>query len=485
MTITITVETGGISRVFTLEMPALSPKLVDATPGAVYGSHMIPTPTIAADLISSVLTRYRAHRALAGCKPRTLREDDLSLRRVARECAWLTMADVEPRSLRKYLERLREEGRTHKWLRNTLSTVSVWAAWAQAEGLLHANPADSIKLGKAREAKRQRMRPFTPAEVEALVVEARRDEASARPRIRVHRSTVYLVMFATGGRHSEVSGPRAIRWRNVTLEGDAAIDFDASVAKAEAGRVPLLGPALDALRAWRRACEAIGAADPDDLVFPVQPVHRVLHADMREAGVVRRCPETGRSSGFHSFRHGFATHLAARGVAPAVAQRLLRHRDVGLTMSVYTQLSDQHLRDALASCGEKSARESVQQNKGFAENLRAETAKCVDRTRTNRQTHGVGSASRKHTRTPDPGSAAASLPTQFAAADLGSDARLSEQCRLLPGSVKWSQQDLNLLRARDADLVRELLRTANTLAALATALLGSPKEAPDDRGECS
>lgn len=481
MTLTLTIEAGGQRRVFTLDLAGNAPKLVDATPGEVYGSRMQPTAT--GETVEAALTRYRSARSLQGVKPRTLREDDLTLQRVARECGWLTMADVEPRGLRRYLERLREAGRTHKWLRNTLSTVAVWGAWAVSEGLLHASPADSIKLGKAREAARRRMRPFTPAEVEALVAEARRDEASARPRVRVHRSTIYLVMFATGGRHSEVSGSRAIRWRHVTLDGDAAIDFDASVAKAEAGRVPLMGPALDALRAWHRACAAIGQADPDDLVFPVQPVHRVLHADMREAGVVKRCPTTGRGSGFHSFRHGFATHLAASGVAPAVAQRLLRHRDVGLTMSVYTQLSEQHLRDALQSCGQNSESESDRQNKGFAKNLRAETAVTVDRTRTSRQTHGVVSTSSNTQRTPDPGSTSAVLTTSHAAVDLGSDARLSEQCRLSPGSVKWSQQDLNLLRHQDADLVRELIRTANTLAGLATALLGSPKEAPDDSGE--
>jgi integrase len=40
----------------------------------------------------------------------------------------------------------------------------------------------------------------------------------------------------------------------------------------------------------------------------------------------------------HSLRHTFATLLARNGVTPSVAQKLMRHSDIRLTMNTYTHL---------------------------------------------------------------------------------------------------------------------------------------------------
>ena len=39
---------------------------------------------------------------------------------------------------------------------------------------------------------------------------------------------------------------------------------------------------------------------------------------------------------FHSLRHTFATTLAERGVHPATAQKLLGHKEIGMTLRIYT-----------------------------------------------------------------------------------------------------------------------------------------------------
>jgi len=40
----------------------------------------------------------------------------------------------------------------------------------------------------------------------------------------------------------------------------------------------------------------------------------------------------------HSLRHTFATLLSKAGVVPRMAQELMRHSDIRLTMNVYTHL---------------------------------------------------------------------------------------------------------------------------------------------------
>ncbi|MCH2156593.1 MAG: tyrosine-type recombinase/integrase [Opitutales bacterium] len=55
-----------------------------------------------------------------------------------------------------------------------------------------------------------------------------------------------------------------------------------------------------------------------------------------EAADIPRLDALGRRRDFHSFRGTFATSLAAHGVAPRVAQELMRYRDPQLTAKVYT-----------------------------------------------------------------------------------------------------------------------------------------------------
>ena len=52
---------------------------------------------------------------------------------------------------------------------------------------------------------------------------------------------------------------------------------------------------------------------------------------------------------FHSFRVTFATLLARAGVHPKVAQRLLRHQDIKMTMNIYTKVDIEDLDTALDS----------------------------------------------------------------------------------------------------------------------------------------
>ena len=46
----------------------------------------------------------------------------------------------------------------------------------------------------------------------------------------------------------------------------------------------------------------------------------------------------GRYADFHSLRHSFASILHQSGVSPKVAQSLLRHSTIGLTMDTYTHI---------------------------------------------------------------------------------------------------------------------------------------------------
>jgi integrase len=48
----------------------------------------------------------------------------------------------------------------------------------------------------------------------------------------------------------------------------------------------------------------------------------------------------GEGFTFHSLRHTFATTLAAKGVYPSTAQKMLGHSDIRMTLAIYTHTTD-------------------------------------------------------------------------------------------------------------------------------------------------
>jgi len=44
----------------------------------------------------------------------------------------------------------------------------------------------------------------------------------------------------------------------------------------------------------------------------------------------------GRFADFHAFRHATGSYLAQGGVTPKVAQAMMRHNDINLTMTTYS-----------------------------------------------------------------------------------------------------------------------------------------------------
>ena len=60
-----------------------------------------------------------------------------------------------------------------------------------------------------------------------------------------------------------------------------------------------------------------------------------FNADCKRAGIPKR-DARDKSVDIHSLRKTFNTWLANAGVPPRIAQELMRHEDIDLTMNVYT-----------------------------------------------------------------------------------------------------------------------------------------------------
>jgi integrase len=143
------------------------------------------------------------------------------------------------------------------------------------------------------------------------------------------RAILYLVLVQTGLRVGELA---QILVRDVRLDDQAChIDLPAKVGKnRREAIIPLRRDLVDALR------PRLEGRAPTVVVFDVpSSLIARFNADCKRAGIPKR-DDRDRTVDIHSLRKTFNTWLAKAGVAPRVAQELMRHQHIDLTMGVYT-----------------------------------------------------------------------------------------------------------------------------------------------------
>lgn len=226
---------------------------------------------------------------------------------------------------------------TAKTRSTLMSTVSSFCAYLVRAGHLNASPMATIarparQRGQRGPTARRGVRPLTNAEAQALLDAALTDEAKPRPRCKAHRSTRLALAWMTGGRLEQIA---SLRWIDIDLGPSPSVTYDADASKNQAGwRVPLPKRAAEMLAGWRHRCELAG---PSDLVFSANPWYRQreFDADLKAAGVAK--VKNGRRAGFHSLRKTYARNLVLSGVPVNVAQQLMQHKTLEMTLGVYAE----------------------------------------------------------------------------------------------------------------------------------------------------
>lgn len=222
---------------------------------------------------------------------------------------------------------------------------------AVAEELISKNVASLVKVPKPR---RRRIKPWSVAEASQFLTDAAaRDD---------HLFAAWVLVLCLGLRRGEVLG---LTWKSVDFErGELYVDHQIQRAgrqilhretKTEDSDdfLPLPALCLKALR-MRRAQQigdrkAAGELwqNSHDLVFttkygtPIEPgnLTRMFALRARRAGL-REIP-------LRNTRHTCSSLLVALKVHPKVAQRILRHSQIAMTMEVYAEASVEEVRAAI------------------------------------------------------------------------------------------------------------------------------------------
>jgi integrase len=268
------------------------------------------------------------------------------------DCGWSCLADMRRADLETWLaaESRIVEGKPKRSARsrNAHQTAVVsFCNWCvDSAKVMPENPFARMAKASLDADPRRTRRALTIEEFQRLLEAARtapeRPAAKSvpkpgamprRPEVKLsgpERAELYIILVGTGLRVGELA---KLKVRDILLDTKVpGIDLPARVGKNKKRNVflPLRRDLVELLRP-RVECRR-----PTDPVFDVpSSLIARFDADCKRAGVAKR-DDRDLTVDIHSLRKTFNTWLAAAGVAPRIAQELMRHEDIDLTMGVYT-----------------------------------------------------------------------------------------------------------------------------------------------------
>ena len=248
-------------------------------------------------------------------------DSPLAALRVSERCRWKKLADVTARS---FCDFRAHSSLSPKSLNDMLAVTKGFLEWLRGQQMVKENPLEFVKPIDLRGSRPCR-RALTVEEMGRLL-------AASPP----ERAVIYLTVLYTGLRRKELN---LVRWGDFDLEAaEPCLRLASSITKnRKDARLPLRSELVAALQAHR-------PADFAAFLFAFAgrvPKMETLRRDLSHAGIVCR-DDQGRRVDLHALRVTFATNLVLSGAHPRVAQELMRHSDVRLTMRVYTDASSLH-----------------------------------------------------------------------------------------------------------------------------------------------
>ena len=236
------------------------------------------------------------------------------------------LRDLTPDLVERIMHhRLTVERKSARTANTQRQYIVAFAAWATADGRADlAQLGGRVKRRKEDLDRRRERRALTEAEAGRLC---------AGP-----RGLLYLLALETGMRRGEM---KSLAWADIDLESRLIKVRSTKVRRLETVAI-VTNSLLEALRAAR----PLLTPRANTRVFDAMPTHRTVRKDFERAGIAVR-DEDGRVADLHALRGTLGSRLAIAGVAPRVAQDILRHQDYRTTNRHYQHLTLNDQRAAL------------------------------------------------------------------------------------------------------------------------------------------
>ncbi len=335
--------------------------------------------------VADHITAYIDYQRDRGRNADHIKNYQTRLTRSADECRFRWLSELNADRLEKWLSTLAEapragDGDTSPQLVSASvynGYVEAWVAFGnwmigkringrrsnmQGEKRLLVNPFGGIGKRDKSQDRRRVARAMTEAELSRLLKSARErpvvaaetvrrgpnkgerlivlsdDRRAKLERLGAERALIYKTAILTGLRKGEL---RSMSVCDLSFGDVPFVKLQARNEKNRQGStLPIRSDLAAELRTW------IAGKSSTDPVFRVPSgLLDILDKDIEAAGIPKIDAE-GRVVHFHALRHSFGTHLSRSGVTPRVAQAAMRHSNISLTMTTYT---DPRLLDTAAA----------------------------------------------------------------------------------------------------------------------------------------
>ena len=320
--------------------------------------------------LSVHLTAFRSH---LDAKGNTVSHVSTTLQRVKAivdGCRFKRIGDISASAVATWLKNRRaadgsrdENGRQIRFgiasSNHHLTAIKAFSRWLVTDRRTDDDRlAHLSRLNQATDVRRKR-RHLTIEEFSMLIdITSRNGECAGLSG--PDRSMLYLIAGYTGLRASELA---SLNVSSFDLE-EQTITVEAGYSKHRREDVLPLHPELVLrLREWLPGRDRRSSDEPSVLAFPhpadlsqirlwsgtwAENRHgaEMLRHDLKATRIPYK-DHAGRVFDFHALRHQFISMLAAAGVHPKAAQELARHSDINLTMSKYTHIKLNDLKNAI------------------------------------------------------------------------------------------------------------------------------------------
>ena len=268
------------------------------------------------------------------------------LLRLAKECKLKFNSDITSRVIDSWVTgKYRANELSAKSCNHYLQAMKQFCRWLIDNNRIYDNPVAMLKPIKLNSGNTAQRRALTEEEITGLLQAAMHNPSKHNGLNGQERALVYQLALYTGLRLNEI---RTLARSDFDFEHHTVTVRDINSKNSNTDVLPLkevLGrqledyfcsnPALPKARAFKKMGER---------------GYRMIQKDLANANI-DYITEEGKAD-FHALRHTFCSTLARKGVLPQVAQRLMRHSDINLTMKNYTHILIMDKREAISALPE-------------------------------------------------------------------------------------------------------------------------------------
>jgi integrase/recombinase XerC len=255
----------------------------------------------------------------------------------------LAMSALGHFHIRKFASQLHAKGLNPRSIARKLSAWRGFFEWLADQETLAANPVDGVKAPK-------RSKPLPKAlsadDAVRVVAEGMPGKDAQLPGQLCNRA-MFELLYSSGLRVSELTSLDLRFIKEGDYQSAGWIDFaEAEVNVTGKGnkqrKVPVGGPALEALRAWLAVRDTLVRLDPHPLFLSDRGVRitpRILQSRLKAHAQALGIPANVHP---HMLRHSFASHVLQSSGDLRAVQEMLGHASIAATQ-VYTSLDFQRL----------------------------------------------------------------------------------------------------------------------------------------------